>query len=69
MPKTKLKTRKTVVKRFRKTGTGKLMRESTGLNHLMRKKTASNTRDLLRGSELFKGDLKRMKRMLGKGLA
>ena len=68
MPKKKIKTRKTVVKRFRLTGTGKLMRECTGLNHLMRKKTASNRRDLMRGTELFKGDLKRMKRMLGKGL-
>jgi len=68
MPKNKIKTRKTVVKRFRVTGTGKLMRESTGLNHLMRKKTGSNTRDLMRGSELFKGDQKRIKRMLGKGL-
>ncbi len=69
MTKNKIKTRKTVVKRFRVTGTGKLMRESTGLNHLMRKKTASNKRDLTRGAQLFKGDLKRMKRMLGKGLA
>lgn len=66
--KNKLKTRKTVVKRFRKTGTGKIMRESTGLNHLMRNKTASNTRDLIRGAELFKGDKKRMSRMLGTGL-
>ena len=66
--KNKIKTRKSVVKRFRKTGTGKLMRESTGLNHLMRKKTSSNKRDLLRGAVLFKGDLKRIKRMLGKGL-
>jgi large subunit ribosomal protein L35 len=66
--KNKIKTRKSVSKRFRKTGTGKLMRESTGLNHLMRKKTGSNTRDLLRGSELFKGDKKRITRMLGKGL-
>ncbi|HLJ53989.1 MAG TPA: 50S ribosomal protein L35 [Chthonomonadaceae bacterium] len=68
MAKNKIKTRKTVVKRFRVTGTGKLMRESTGLNHLMRKKTPNNKRDLLRGQELFKGDKKRMKRMLGKGL-
>ena len=68
MPKNKIKTRKTVVKRFRLTGTGKLMRESTGLNHLMRKKTASNKRDLTRGCQLFKGDLPRMRRMLGKGL-
>lgn len=66
--KNKIKTRKSVSKRFSKTGTGKLMRESTGLNHLMRKKTASNARDLLRGSELFKGDKKRITRMLGKGL-
>jgi len=65
---TKIKTRKTVVKRFTKTSTGKLMRGKTGLNHLMRKKDSNRKRNLLNDGELFKGDLKRITRMLGKGL-
>jgi len=66
--KNKIKTRKTVVKRFTKTATGKLMRGKTGLNHLMRKKDANRKRNLNNDGELFKGDLKRIQRMLGKGL-
>jgi len=63
----KLKTRKTASKRFKITGTGKLMRRCTKLNHLMRKKSMSSRRNLLKGSELFAGDEKRISRMLGNG--
>ena len=63
----KLKTRKTAIKRFKVTGTGKLMRRSTKLNHLMRKKTPGGKRHLINGSELFAGDEKRISRMLGNG--
>ena len=63
----KLKTRKTAAKRFKVTGTGKLMRRSTKLNHLMRKKSGGARRSLLKGDELFKGDKKRISRMLGEG--
>ena len=63
----KLKTRKSVAKRFKVTGTGKLMRRCTSLNHLMRKKSMSRRRSLLKGTELYKGDLKRISRMLGEG--
>jgi len=66
--KTKLKTRKTVAKRFSQSATGKLMRGKTGLNHLMRKKGGSRRRTLLADGELYKGDRKRIKRMLGQGL-
>jgi large subunit ribosomal protein L35 len=66
--KNKIKTRKTVVKRFTKTATGKLMRGKTGLNHLMRKKDPNRKRNLLADGELYKGDRKRISRMLGKGL-
>ena len=65
--KTRIKTRKTVVKRFTKTGTGKLMRGKTGLNHLMRKKDGARKRNLLADGELFKGD-RNASRMLGKDL-
>ena len=67
-PTTKIKSRKTVIKRFTKTGTGKLMRGKTGLNHLMRKKDPNRKRNLLNDGELYKGDRKRIKRMLGTGL-
>ncbi len=64
----KLKTRKTVAKRFTVTGTGKLMRGKCGLNHLMRKKDPNRKRNLLNDGELYKGDLKRISRMLGEGI-
>lgn len=64
----KLKTRKTAAKRFKISATGKIMRRSTGLNHLMRKKSMAGRRRLLKGSELFKGDEKRIGRMLGEGM-
>lgn len=63
----KLKTRKTVAKRFKITSTGKLMHRSTGLNHLMRKKSHARRRRLLKGMELPQGDQKRISRMLGEG--
>ncbi len=63
----KLKTRKTVAKRFKISATGKLMRRATGLNHLMRKKSMNRRRRLLKGTELYKGDQKRMRQMLGEG--
>lgn len=66
--KVKLKTRKTVIKRFAKTATGKLMREKTGLNHLMRKKDGARRRNLTAGDQLYKGDRKRISRMLGEGI-
>jgi large subunit ribosomal protein L35 len=63
----KLKTRKTASKRFKISSTGKLMRRCTGLNHLMRKKSMSRRRRLLKGNVLFQGDNKRMSRMMGEG--
>ena len=41
------------------------MRGKTGLNHLMRKKDGSRRRTLVAGTELYKGDRKRIKQMLG----
>ena len=63
----KMKTRKTAAKRFKISATGKIMRNSTKLNHLMSKKSGSTRRRLQADSELFKGDYKRIKRMLGVG--
>jgi large subunit ribosomal protein L35 len=63
--KVRIKSRKTVVKRFSKSATGKIMRGKTGLNHLMRKKDGGRRRGLIAGDELYKGDRKRISRMLG----
>ena len=68
MKKNKIKTRKSVSKRFSVTSTGKLMREKTGLNHLMRKKDKNRRRNLISGGQLYKGDRKRIGRMLGEGM-
>ncbi|HZO88440.1 MAG TPA: 50S ribosomal protein L35 [Chthonomonadaceae bacterium] len=66
--KNKVKTRKTVAKRFALSASGKLMRGKIGLNHLMRKKDGSRRRNLLAGDSLYKGDRKRISRMLGESI-
>ena len=66
--KIKIKTRKSVVKRFTKSGTGKLMRGKCGMNHLMAKKDPNRKRNLNTDTQLYPGDKKRITRMLGKGL-
>jgi large subunit ribosomal protein L35 len=63
----KLKTRKTVSKRFKISATGKLLRRCTGLNHLMRKKRMGRKRRLQNDALLYPGDKKRIRRMLGEG--
>ncbi len=61
----KIRTKKTVAKRFKLTATGKLTRRCVGLNHLMRKKCKSRRRSLINGTVLFPGDVQRVTRMLG----
>jgi len=61
----KIRTSKTVAKRFKVSAGGKLLRRSVGLNHLMRKKSPSQRRALLKGSELHRGERQRIVRMLG----
>ena len=65
--KNKIKTRKTVSRRFKITATGKIMHEKTGQNHLMRKKDGARKRNLTAGTELYPGVRKRVTRMLGGG--
>ncbi|MEJ5297751.1 MAG: 50S ribosomal protein L35 [Armatimonadota bacterium] len=60
----KIKTSKTASKRFKVTGTGKLLRNTVGRNHLMMKKAPSRKRRLALDHDICKGDVKRMKRML-----
>lgn len=42
----KIRTCKTAAKRFKISGTGKILRETTGMNHLKMKKSASAKRRL-----------------------
>lgn len=61
----KIKTNKSAVKRFKVSATGKLMRRHAYNNHLFLPKRGSRKRRLDLSEELFKGERKRVVRMLG----
>lgn len=52
-------------KRFKVTGTGKILREKAGKRHNLEKKPSKVTRRLSGTVELAKADVKRAKKMLG----
>ena len=52
-------------KRFRKTGSGKLMREQANRRHLFEYKSSRRTRRLAADVPLAPGDAKRVEKMLG----
>ncbi len=56
----KQKTRKSVAKRFKVTGTGKIKRESTGRGHLFTNKSSKQKRRLRKGGLVAKTDYKRI---------
>ncbi len=56
----KQKTRKSVAKRFKLTGTGKIKRESAGRGHLFTNKTSKQKRRLRQGGLVAKTDYKRI---------
>jgi large subunit ribosomal protein L35 len=60
----KLKTNRSAMKRFRKTGTGKVRRYQAFTNHILTKKTSKRKRALRRGALVHPADLKRIKRLL-----
>jgi len=64
----KIKTRKTAVKRFKETATGKLMHLHANHNHLNNHKSPSNLRALMSESVLYKGKKKAIKRLLPNGV-
>ena len=53
-------------KRFRITGTGKIMRRRAGRNHLLEHKSSKLTRKLYNEVEMAPADVKRIKKLLGK---
>ncbi|VEI14126.1 50S ribosomal protein L35 [Trueperella bialowiezensis] len=61
----KMKTHSGAKKRFRVTGTGKLMRQQAGKRHLLEHKSSRRTRRLSTDQPVAKADVKAVKRMLG----
>ena len=60
----KVKTRKAAKKRFKKSGSGKIMRHKAGKAHLQTKKPSDRKRRLSKKEEIDKSDKKRVRRML-----
>ena len=61
----KMKTHRGAAKRFKLTGSGKLMRRKAFKNHILEKKTSKRKRHLGNEAEVTGGDRDRMKRLLG----
>ena len=62
----KMKTHRGAAKRFKVTGTGKLVRRKAFMNHLLEKKPSKQTRRLKREAIVAPGDAARMKKLLGR---
>jgi large subunit ribosomal protein L35 len=61
----KLKTNKTAAKRFKISGSGKLMRRKSYNNHMFFHKSGGQKRRLDQDAELSKTERKRVRRLLG----
>jgi large subunit ribosomal protein L35 len=62
----KQKTHSGAKKRFKVTGSGKIMREQANRRHLLDVKSSKRTRRLAADLEVAPADLKRVKKMLGR---
>ncbi len=62
----KMKTHSGAKKRFRVTGTGKVMREQAGGRHRLEVKSSKKMRSIAGDVQLSKPDTKTVKRLLGK---
>ncbi len=62
----KMKTHSGAKKRFRVTGTGKIMREQAGGRHLLEHKSSKKMRSIASDLELSKPDTKKIKKLLGR---
>jgi large subunit ribosomal protein L35 len=61
----KQKTHSGAKKRFKVTGTGKVLHERAGKRHLLERKSSQLTRRLTGTAELAPQDAKKMKKLLG----
>ncbi len=64
----KMKTRKSVSKRFKKTGTGKYRHYKAGGRHILTKKSSKRKRRLGHDAEVKSTEIKRIKSSLPYGL-
>lgn len=62
----KMKTHSGAKKRFRTTGSGKIMREKAGKRHLLEHKSSRLTRRLSQDAVLSPANAQQVKRLLGK---
>jgi large subunit ribosomal protein L35 len=62
----KMKTHSGASKRFRVTGTGKIMRRRANRNHLLEHKPSTRTRRLYDEVPMAPADVQRVKRLLGR---
>ena len=60
----KMKTKRAAAKRFKTTGTGKIMKMKAYKSHILNKKTTKRKRNLRKVEELDKTNLKAAKRLL-----
>jgi len=59
-----MKTRKFIAKRFKITGTGKILRRSTGLDHYRAKKSGKQIRKSRKWVLVSKSEAKKIKKLL-----
>jgi large subunit ribosomal protein L35 len=60
----KLKTHKGAAKRFKKTGTGKIVRHKAGLRHILSSKAKKRKKQLGKATLVSDGDYKKAARMI-----
>ena len=60
----KMKTKRAAAKRFKTTGTGKLMKMNANTSHILNKKTTKRKRQLRKAVEVDESKVKMMKRLL-----
>lgn len=60
----RMKTKRAAAKRFSKTGTGKITRFKANKRHILTKKSTKRKRNLRKGTQLDKTNVKAMKRIL-----
>lgn len=66
MAKNKMKSHRGAMKRFKLTGTGKLMRHKANKQHILNKKSPKRKRGLRKATTLGSADIKRIKAAIGK---
>ena len=65
MGKGKMKTHSGAKKRFKQTGSGRLMRRKANRNHILEKKSSARKRRLREDIEVYSGDDRRVRKQLG----